>query len=464
MRSSVVQALLALALVGFLSLLATTLAGGNPRNAAIGVGLALSPFLLWCAVRYPLLFPFGLYLAFVPFDPLLQVSGGAGTLTKFVGIASVVALLLRALIVRRLVVPPRSWFAWFAVILYATFSLAWSVNFYQTSLQLNQMAALLALFTVLALYPVQSFELAWVRRILIFTGIVTACYGIYAFRSGQHLGATAHQAAINHGTVRLAISSGKLQFDPNHYAAFFLIPISIVVVGFLRDSRPLFKLLYASIFALLSINVLLTGSRGGLVGVALVIFFLGWRTRKYVSMGAIVAAGLALSAFVPNVWARFADKTQGDGSGRNEIWATGLHAFREYWFAGSGFATYADAYDNFLLKTVQREFVGWHRPSHSLILESAVEFGILGSILMVFALWSSLRQNASIPREHPLFSYRLESEGMLVGIFWMALTIDVLWYKYLWLALSFAVLVANVYRPRRLVGSAGMSAMQRPSN
>jgi hypothetical protein len=68
------------------------------------------------------------------------------------------------------------------------------------------------------------------------------------------------------------------------------------------------------------------------------------------------------------------------------------------------------------LKTVQREFVGWHRPSHSLILESAVEFGILGSILMVFALWSSLRQNASIPREHPLFSYRLESEGMLVGI------------------------------------------------
>jgi hypothetical protein len=83
------------------------------------------------------------------------------------------------------------------------------------------MAALLALFTVLALYPIQSFELAWVRRILIFTGIVTACYGIYAFRSGQHLGATAHQAAINHGTVRLAISSGKLQFDPNHYAAFF---------------------------------------------------------------------------------------------------------------------------------------------------------------------------------------------------------------------------------------------------
>jgi hypothetical protein len=66
MRSSVVQAVLALALVGFLSLLATTLADGNPRNAAIGVGLALSPFLVWCAVRYPLLFPFGLYLAFVP--------------------------------------------------------------------------------------------------------------------------------------------------------------------------------------------------------------------------------------------------------------------------------------------------------------------------------------------------------------------------------------------------------------
>ncbi len=458
-RRAVVRTVIALGAFAYLALLATTIVDGNVRNAVFGIGLAVSPILIWASLRYPVLFPFGLYLAFVPFDPLLQVSGGGGTLTKIAGIAAISAFAIRTLLVRKTVVPPRSWFGWLAVILYASFSLAWSLNFEQTRFLLNQMVSLFALFTVLAIYPIQYFELLWLRRILIVTGIVTALYGIYTSRTATHATMAAH-----HNLDRLTIMSGKYEFDPNHYAAFFMIPIAIVVVGFFYDPRPLRKAAYAAIFALLAGNVLLTGSRGGLIGVALIIFFLGWRSRKYVSMGAIVAAGLTLSSFIPNVWKRFADPTQGDGSGRNEIWATGLHGFHDYWLAGAGFGTYADVYDNNLLQTAQRAFVGWHRPSHSLIVESIVEFGLIGSLVLLFALWSSLRQNASIPRSHPLHTYRLECEGMLVGIFWMALTIDVLWYKYLWVALIFAVVVANVHRSKTIVGLAGMGAMRRPSS
>ncbi|GAC1545119.1 MAG: hypothetical protein NVS3B16_14160 [Vulcanimicrobiaceae bacterium] len=458
MRSPVVRIAVAAAAVVLLALIATTLVHGNVRNAVFGVAVALVPIAIWAALRLPMLFPFGLYVAFVPFDPLLQLTGGGGTLTKIAGAAAICAFAIRALIVRKTVVPQRSWFAWLAVILYASFSLVWSINFEQTRFLLVQMLSLFALFTVLAIYPIEFFELLWLRRTLIFTGIATAFYGIYASRTGHHPASPGH----HHTLERLTISSGKLQFDPNHYAAFFMIPIAIVVVGFLCDRRPLQKCAYAATFVLLTTNVLLTGSRGGLIGVALIIFYLGWRTRKYVSMSAIVVSGMALSLFIPNVWARFADKTQGDGSGRNEIWSTGLHGVREYWLAGSGFGTYADVYDRYLLQTAQRAFVGWHRPSHSLIVESAVEFGILGSLLLGYAVWSSFRQTAAIRRTHPLHSFRLESEGMLVGILWMALTIDVLWYKYLWLALAFAVLVANVYRSRSLLGNTGMGATRRP--
>ncbi len=452
------RALAALVMVGLLSLMATRIVHGSVVSAVGVIMLVLSPFIIWLSLRLPMLFPFGLYIALASFDPLLRVSGGAGTLTKVFGIATIFALVARTLLARRSVVPPLSWFAWLGVILYAGFSLAWSLNVDQTRLLLGQMLSLFALFTALAIYPIEYFELLQVRRLMILAGIVTGGYGVYAARSAPHVASSLH-----HGYERLMITSGKIVFDPNHFAAFFMIPISIVVVGFLCDPRPLHKVSYAAVFVLLSVNVLLSGSRGGLIGAALIIFYLGWRARKYILTGVIAAAGLAISAFIPTVWARFADPSQGGGSGRNEIWSTGLHAVREYWLAGSGFGTYPDIYDNYVLQSTQRSFDGWHRPSHSLIIESIVEFGVLGSIVLFSAIWSSLRQNASIARTHPLFTYRLESEGMLVGVLWMALTIDVLWYKYLWLALSFAILLANVHRSRTLLGNAGMSAMQRPS-
>ena len=437
------RALLAVAGSALLALIAESVARGNYRTLGLGLALALSPIFVRSALRFPLLFPFGLYLAFVPFDPLLQISAGGATLTKFAGIASIVALLARTIVLRKALVPQRSWYGWLAVITYASLSLVWSIDVEATKFLLGAMLSLFALFTALAIYPIAYVEFLWVRRLLIGTGIATACYGVYAFRSGQHTLSGPH-----HNLDRLTITNGTTQFDPNHYAAFFLIPIAIVVVGFFVDRRPRAKLAYAGIFGLLTSSVLLSGSRGGLIGIAVIVAYLGIRTRKFVSMGAVVGLALILSAFIPSVWVRFADPTQGDGSGRSEIWATGLRGLREFWLVGSGFGTYPDVYDAYLLQAVQRTFAGVHRPSHSIIVEAAIELGVLGSIALGLALWWSLRANARVSRNDPLFVHRLEAEGMLAGIIWMALTIDVLWYKYFWLALTFGLLLANVHRAR----------------
>lgn len=448
-RSLSLRATLALAGLLLLAVIAESVARGNLRTLGLGLALALSPVVVWAALRFPLLFPFGIYLAFVPFDPLLQISAGGATLTKFAGIATIVALVARTILVRRALVPQRSWFGWLAVITYASLSLIWSIDVEATKFLLGAMLSLFALYTALAIYPIAYVEFLWVRRILIAAGIATAAYGAYAFRSGQHTLSGPH-----HNLDRLTITNGTTQFDPNHYAAFFLIPIAIVVVGFFVDPRPLRKLAYGGTFALLASSVLLSGSRGGLIGIAVIVVYLGIRTRKFISMGAVAAMALALSAFIPSVWQRFADPTQGDGSGRSEIWATGLRGLREFWIAGSGFGTYPDVYDSYLLQAAQRTFAGVHRPSHSIIVEAAIEFGVLGSIALAVALWWSLRANARLPRSHPLFVHRLEAEGMFAGVVWMALTIDVLWYKYFWLTLSFGLLLANVYRSRAREGYA----------
>lgn len=447
---------LAFGALGFLGLLAESVARGNVRNVGLGIAVAISPFFLWLMLRSPIIFPFGLYLAFLPFDPLLQVVGGGATLTRLAGLASIVALLLRTMLARKALMPQRAWCGWLAFILYAALSTTWSINGEATGALVGVMISLFALYTALAIYPMEYAEFVWLRRIMIGTGVATAIYGIYAFRSGQHTLSAAHRSL-----ERLTITNGTTQFDPNHYAAFFLLPLAIVVVGFLLDPRPRQKLAYGVAFALLASNVLLSGSRGALIGVAIVIVYIGVRTRRYVATLAIATSALVLSAFIPNVWARFADPTQGDASGRKEIWATGLHGFREFWLAGSGFGTYPDVYDTYLLQTAQRTFQGVHRPSHSLIIEAAIEFGIVGTLAVGFALWATFRANAAIGRSHPFFRHRIEAEGMFVGVVWMALTIDVLWYKYFWLAMSFGMLLANVYRAS--LSPVRSPAMRRPS-
>jgi len=432
-----------IAAVLFVMALASTLRNGSPKSAIVAVAVAAFPVLLYVASRWPIVFPFGLYVFLIPFDPLLAFSGVGGTLTRIVGICAIGALIFRAVISRRILVPPASWVAWFSFLVLMTLSVTWSIAVDASSRPLQIIANLFALFTVAAMYPITFGELRVVRGITLAAGVGTALYGFYAFHATQ-LPAN----PLNKHAERLVLRSGHITMDPNHYAAFFLIPMAFALSAFLIDRNLLRRLGYAATFAIMAAEISATGSRGGFLGAAILVLFLGIRSRRYVATAVTIAGGLAISFAIPNVWQRFADKTQGDNSGRNEIWSTGLRAFHDYWMFGSGFGTFADAYDKYLLLSNQKEFQGWYRPAHNLIVSIAVELGVFGLVVLGFTIWNTLRQTRAIPREHPLFSYRIAVEGMLVALLLMSLTVDLLWYKYFWLALTLNVLLANVYAPR----------------
>ncbi|MBD5653709.1 MAG: hypothetical protein IAI50_00835 [Candidatus Eremiobacteraeota bacterium] len=103
------------------------------------------------------------------------------------------------------------------------------------------------------------------------------------------------------------------------------------------------------------------------------------------------------------------------------------------------------------MNAYQRNFEGWTRPAHDLLLQSSVELGIAGGVIVVTAWFASFRQNANIRFGTPLFPMRVAAEAAILGLFVEALTLDMLWYKYLWVGLSFSLLVANAYRPRPFV-------------
>jgi O-antigen ligase len=210
------------------------------------------------------------------------------------------------------------------------------------------------------------------------------------------------------------------------------------------------RIVWGALFALMAASVLLSGSRGAFLAAAAIIVYVGVRLRKYVNLAAIVATGAGLVLLIPTTLRRFTDPTQGQGSGRTDIWKVGWQAFHGYWLAGAGFAAFPDAYDLSLLNAGQHAFQGWSRVGHNLIVQTAVELGIVGLVVVLFAWWTSFRQNRTIGRDHPNFAQRVAVEACILGLFCDAMTLDLLWYKYFWLALSLAVLLANANRPRLL--------------
>jgi hypothetical protein len=412
--------------------------------------LASAPVLLYVAYRWPMIFPVGLYILSVPVDPLLKVSSGAGsTLTKYIGVATIAALLIHAFRLRRLYAPPKLSYAWGAYIFLCILSTAWSIAPDDTSAIAISMVTLFALYTAFAMYPVTERTYRVVRGSAVLAGILTGLYGIYAYTHGQR-----------YFGGRLVLSQGVNYFDPNHYAAFFSIPIGIVA-GWLFFTRfAKYRIVAGLALAVMFANVLLTGSRGGFIAATIVVLYVGFRARRYALLAWTSVAGLIFSFCLPNIWVRMFDPTQGDASGRGEIWNVGIAAIKEYYLIGCGFGDFAYAYQENLNNAAQRTFAGYGRPAHNILIQTFTELGVAGVILLITAWWATLRQNSFIPRTSAYFMDRSAYEGATLGLFICALTIDLLWFKYLWLCLTLVAMLSNVVRPTILLGR--RTAMARP--
>ena len=177
---------------------------GSGRYLITGLvaGIVVIPVAIIVALRRPYLFPFGLYVALVPFDNLLLL-GSSGTLTKILGMASGAVIAASLLRRRSLVRPSRSLWLWFAFILWLGTTLLWTQDVPQGQRAALQMASIVLLFAILALAPLDERELRTVCACIMFGGAAAALYGMYLF----------HNASFHNdpnGTGRLMIDVGGL--------------------------------------------------------------------------------------------------------------------------------------------------------------------------------------------------------------------------------------------------------------
>jgi hypothetical protein len=406
-------------------------------HAVAPLVLALLPVGAVIAFRYPLIFPFFAYLALVPFDSLLVATSG-GTVVKLVGIATLAALLLRMLLTRHALAPPRAWLFWAGLVAYATVSLFWVPDWTSGKLVYTSMLDLFLMMTVLAIYPATATEFKVVLGGIVASGVAAGFVGLR-----QYLGNN-----VNSEGWLTVSSAGGVELDHNYFAASFLLPIAVALAGTFYARNLAVRAFSGLATFFMMFSLLLAGSRGGFIAAVVVFLYFALRTRYRFQVLGVTIAALGISAFVPTVWQRFG-RENGTGSGRTDIWQTGMHTFKEHWLFGSGVGSYGFNYDRSVLDVYQQAFQGWTRPGHSIIFVSLNDFGVLGLCLVLACWFFNVYQLRAIPKTSWLFGPRLACEAAIIALFSQSLFIDPFSIKYIWLANSLPFLLLNMYAPHR---------------
>lgn len=339
------------------------------------VTLAAIPFVL----RWPVETSLGIFAFVLPFDSVsaLQKEGTGTTLSFLIGGASGIILVTTGLVTGRLERPPRAALWWGLFVLWGATTLLWA---FQPKAALDRLPTAIAcfLFYLAAVsFRLTRKELSTVFLLTILGGIVAAAYGFLGFI----------QAA---GVERATLVLGERATNPNTFAASLLLSLSLALGRFILARGWLEKLVMMAAVCTIALGILLSMSRGILIGAAAVILIyvyrLGLRRRMVFAVFLLL---LLLSAMPALFFARVQTAMSDRGAGRFDIWQTGLSAFQQYGLIGAGLNNFPEVYDKFAADAAQ--FRGFHRDPHNIYLGIGVEMGAVGLLLFLGGVKSQLR-------------------------------------------------------------------------
>lgn len=400
--------------------------------------IVIAPLALYAALRWPLEALFGLYVALVPFDNLLN-TGSFGTLTKLLGIVAGGFLLLW--IVRRNLVsfsaPPLRILCLLAIWMFVT--ALWAPDQKAALGMMSTLGGLMLLYAVISMVPVSPTQFRTLLLLVVAGGLCAAAYGANMF---YHDPAFSQESLVMR---RLIIQVGQYQIDPNHFSDALIFPAAILGMWSLRTRSFLARAACVAGLGLVAIAILLSGSREGLTALLLIAVYYFWRSRYRLKL-AVAFAGVALLATTvqTSVFLRFATALQTGGSGRTSIWSVALEAAKHRPLQGYGIGNFTQAFNMFYLTTHQPYPYGWDSPAHNLVMHYLVETGLVGLGLIAAFFWTQFRSLREIKPDSEYYDYRLVFEATMLAIVAVSMTIDLFQYKYAWLTFAMLALLRNM--------------------
>lgn len=176
---------------------------------------------------------------------------------------------------------------------------------------------------------------------------------------------------------------------PNSFAALVLLTLPfLLIIAFTRKVRPELRLLGAFFAVLFLWGIILSGSRGGWIGLAVLLVLFPWvvarrmKTRIAATVGVIVVASLGaillyhtVDAVGERVDMAIADRGE---STRPLMWRVAWEAFAEYPVVGTGLGSYRLIYEDY---RTPGDVILPHY-AHSDYLNTLSDTGAVGAILL----------------------------------------------------------------------------------
>jgi len=266
-----------------------------------------------------------------------------------------------------------------------------------------------------------------INMVLISVGIYLAIQGILSYILVTHeTAAVMYVYDAETGNVLRRIRGLGFLADPNDLAQYFLIVIAILGIGLRRNSAARLTIILP--VALLLVGILLTKSRGGMLGIvtflALTLNDKLGRVTSWVFGGVIL---LGLLAF--NFTGGRAISMTG-GADRLAIWSDGLGKFKASPLWGIG-------YDQFTS--------GYEHTAHNSFVLCFTELGLIGYFFWLALIIYSLYQLRAIIRLEPKNDYQRDlqrwAKGIRIALFTFLVTS---WFLSRTYNLTFYLLIAII--------------------
>lgn len=376
-----------------------------------------------------------LYIGLAPVDFLLVNMGSGVTITRMIGLASLGALLVSIIIYggnRRI---PRSALAWLGAFAFMTASVVWAGDQSKSIERLMQTGLPITLLVLAALSRCDRLDVRVMVVAIVCGGLAVSIYGI------------THPSPPQPGLQgRLYLTNGTSSVEPNGLAFSLMPPLALVLAAALAPGPLARRLVGGAIAAVIIAAILMTESRGALLGLFAMLVWLVVRARQRLLVGAFVALAASVAIVQGGAWQRLFSESSSnaEGAGRLPIWQVGWEAFRQHWLIGSGYGTFSDAYNQVYLLVPHAFVTGWSREAHDIVVSSFVELGIFGGALVFYAWWRQFRELRAIPLTDPDAWLRVAAEVGIIGVFVTALFLDILVLKPAWVLPILIVAVSTL--------------------
>lgn len=368
-----------------------------------------------------------IYLALSPMEDVFRSEGGS--LQRYLALTFLGVSMMEALW-RRKRFSDRTSLAKVALLMIGLswVSVLWAVNS-QVAFQRNMAYTLLPLVFVFAvLNGTTKKEASFIQWAIVYGGALAAAF---LYVSGpEHL-----------REVDGRLSMGGDISDPNNTAAVLLLPLFVTVHNATQSRRTGARVALWALVGALLYAILLTGSRGTVVGLILAMssyFVVSQRTSSRSQTLGVLAAGGVVAWFVgtripadvaERLWGTGAYFRDLEGAGtRSGIWRVLLRDVLPQlppWGAGAGNAP----------GQLVSAF-GYEKGVHNMYLSFLVEFGLFG--LLVFGTFLFLLFRVA-QRGNPLYF------ALLVSILTVSFFLDAYPKRFFWSTVTFVVLVAMVH-------------------